>query len=53
MRNVLPVCLIAKAGGTKAKPFIVFKGAKRDVDVLNKEFIGKCYVALSHNGSQS
>ena len=40
----------AKADGTKDKPFVVFKGVKRDVDVLNNEFIGKCYVASSQNG---
>ena len=35
------VCLCVKADGTKLKPFIVFKGAKRDIAKLNEEFRGK------------
>ena len=44
------VCLTAKADGTKMKPFIVFKGAKREVAKLNDEFRGRCLVASSENG---
>ena len=44
------VCLTARAAGQKMKPFIVFKGAKRDVLRLNEEFRGKCIVASSENG---
>ena len=44
------VCLTARADGTKLKPFIVFKGAKREVAILNQEFRGKCILASSENG---
>ena len=43
------VCFSAKADGTKLKPMIVFKGAKREVDILAKEFRGKCVIASSPN----
>lgn len=43
-------CLTAQASGKKMKPFIVFKGAKREVEKLNKEFRGKCIVVSSANG---
>ena len=36
------VCLTGRADGQKMKPFIVFKGAKRDILKLNEEFRGKC-----------
>ena len=32
------VCLAAKADGTKLKPMLVFKGAKREVAALSQEF---------------
>ena len=32
------VCLAAKAEGTKLKPMVVFKGAKREVAALKQEF---------------
>ena len=44
------VCLAGKADGTRLKPFIVFKGAKRECKSLNEEFRGKCSVASSANG---
>ena len=44
------VGLAAKGDGTKLKPFIVFKGGKRDVEKLKKEFGSKCVVASSVNG---
>ena len=44
------VCLTAKADGTKLKPFIVFKGAKRESKALNDEFKTRCVVASSSNG---
>ena len=44
------VCLSARANGTKMKPFIVFKGAKREVHELAKEFKSKCIIASSSNG---
>ena len=44
------VCLTAKADGMKLKPFIVFKGAKREVSKLNEELRGKRIVASSENG---
>ena len=31
------VCLAAKANGQKLKPFIVFKGGKRDVQRMNED----------------
>ena len=43
------VCLTAKADGTKLKPFIVFKGAKREAAALNEEFKNRCIVASSPN----
>ena len=43
------VCLTARADGTKLKPFIVFKGAKREVATLNQEFRGKCILASSED----
>ena len=42
--------LAAKRDGTKLKPFIVFKGAKREVETMNKEYRNKCVVATSANG---
>ena len=44
------VCLSAKADGTKMKPFIVFKGAKREVNEMAKELRSKCIIASSCNG---
>ena len=35
---MVTVCLMAKADGTKLKPFIVFRGAKRESKSLDDEF---------------
>ena len=37
-------CLAAKADGTKLKPMIVFKGAKREVAALHQEFKSQAYI---------
>ena len=37
-------------GYQKKKPFIVFKGPKRDVKRLNEEYQSKCIVASSDSG---
>ena len=42
--------LAATGDGSKLKPFIVFKGGKRDVEKLKKEYGNKCVVASSTNG---
>ena len=44
------VCLTGKADGTRLKPFIVFKGAKRESKALHDEFHRQCSVASSANG---
>ena len=44
------VCLTGKADGTRLKPFIVFKGAKRESKALHDELKNKCSVASSANG---
>ena len=44
------VCLTTKADRTKLKPFIVFRGAKREEPALNEEFKNRCVVAPSSNG---
>ena len=44
------VGLAAKGDGTKLKLFIVFKGGKRDVEKLKKEYGNKCIIASSANG---
>ena len=49
-KSRVSVCLTAKGNGTKLKPFIVFKGARRDVSALNTEFHGRCVIASSENG---
>ena len=48
-KSCVSVCLAAKVDGTKLKPFVVFKGAKREVADLNKEFKTKAVVASSEN----
>ena len=42
--------LAAKSDGTKLKPIIVFKGAKREAKQLQKEYKNKCFIATSTNG---
>ena len=44
------VCLAAKADGTKTKPMLVFKGAKREVAALKQEFQHRAVAASSANG---
>ena len=34
---MVTVCLSARADGTKLKPFIVFRGAKRELKKLNED----------------
>ena len=48
-KSRMSVCLAAKAGGTKLKPMIVFKGAKREVAALHQEFESQAYIASSSN----
>ena len=43
------VCLAGKVDGTRLKPFIVYKGAKRESESLHDEFNRKCSVASSAN----
>ena len=43
------VCLAAKADGTKLKPMVVLKGAKREVAALSQEFGHEAVVATSDN----
>ena len=44
------VCLAAKAEGTKLKPMVLFKGAKREVPALKQKFQHRVVVASSANG---
>ena len=46
------VCLAGKADGSKCKPFIVFKGAKRKSKSLHKEFKRKCSVVAQQMGGR-
>ena len=46
---MVTVCLSARADGTKLKPYIVFRGAKREVKRLNEDFKHKCVIATSSN----
>ena len=41
------VCLTAKADGSKLKPFIVFKNAKRETKTLNDKFKTRCVIVTS------
>ena len=43
------ICLTGKADGTRLKPFIIFKGAKRESKALRNKFHRKCSVASSAN----
>mgnify|MGYP002803996814 CR=1 FL=1 len=44
------ICLAAKVDGTKLKPMVVFKLAKRESASLNEEFKRRAVVATSVNG---
>ena len=46
---MVTICLAAKADGTKLKPFIVFRGGKRETKALDEEFRSKCVVQTSTN----
>ena len=46
---MVTVSLAAKAGGTKLKPFIKFRGTKRESKLLDEEFKIRCVAASSHN----
>ena len=48
-KSRVSVCLAAKADGTKLKPMVLFKGAKREVAALNQEFKRRAVVATSAN----
>ena len=47
---LLFVCLTAKADGSKLKPFIMFRNAKRKTKTLNDEFKTRCVIVTSSNG---
>ena len=49
-KSKITVCLAATDDGRKKKPFIVFKGAKREVKKLNEEFKSRYIVATSVSG---
>ena len=51
-KDRVTVCLAAKANGQKLKPFIVFRGGKRDVKRMNEDrrLSGKCIIRSSANG---
>ncbi|KAG7269084.1 hypothetical protein CRUP_002942 [Coryphaenoides rupestris] len=48
-KSHLTVVLAAKADGTKLKPYIVFKGAKRDVKAMQQQ-VPRAVIATSVNG---
>ena len=51
-KHRVTVCLAAKANGQKLKPFIDFKGGKRDMKRMNEDrhLSGKCVIRSSTNG---
>ena len=44
---LVSVCLAAKADGTKLKPFVLFRAAKRESKSLDGEFKCRCEVKSS------
>ena len=46
---MVSVCLAAKADGTKLKPLIVFRAAKRESKALDEEFKSRCVIETSGN----
>ena len=46
---MVTVCLSARADGTKLKPFVVFRAAKRETKKPNEDFRHKCIVTTSSN----
>ena len=46
---MVTVRLSTRADGTKLKPFIVFRAAKRETKKLNEDFRHKCVVTTSSN----
>ena len=46
---MVSVCLAAEADGTKLKPLVVFRGAKRETRALEEEFKNKCVFGSSKN----
>ena len=49
-KSHVSVCLTGKADGTRLKPFIIFKWAKRESKAIHDEFHRQCSVASSANG---
>ena len=43
------VCLAAKADVTKLKPFVIFRAAKNESKLLDKEFKSRCVIKSSGN----
>ena len=48
-RCMVSVCFAAKANGTKLKPFVVSREAKREFNSLDEEFESRCEVKSSGN----
>ena len=46
---MVSVCLATKADGTKLKPFVVFRAAKRESTSLDEEFESRSVVKSSGN----
>ena len=46
---MVSICLAAKADGTKLKPLVVFRAAKRESNSLDEEFESRCVVKSSGN----
>ena len=46
---MVSACLAAKADGTKLKPFVVFRSAKRESKMLDEEFKSCCVAESSSN----